>query len=569
MHQPDEDELDDSIPLDGGPRYPGPGFRLGEYTLRDTLGHGSMATVYLAEDATGHEVAIKVFQEGPGVSPTMLVRFRREAEATKKLRRHLNVMKVYATGQQGPYHYIVMEVIRNNRTLEDMAAGKPDVTEVVQLAIKIAGALHYAHTRAIVHRDVKPANIMIDEFGEPRLSDFGVAELVDQPGVTMSGALTGTPLYMSPEQARADRVGPASDIYSLGVVLFEALTGELPYTTQHTAPVRSVLEAVRSELPRRPRSLRKDISRPLEAVILKAIEKDPGKRYKDAEEFAQDLESALSGRRVSARLFSFGTHFLALARQYDQFFAAALVMLTMGLGIGFFLYNKLVQERYDNLLKEVQFRNFTTRFSDSRSLDDLPAVSPGPRYDLREAQRAMSAGNLIAAREGFMKIVENCRSTGDMRSLALAQFELARCETLEGNLKTSDALYCAVIKNPDAPLSVVENAQLECLELTILRNDRRGAVDLLNVRSLPESGPLRDSIRCLAREYDPEKLEAGADAAPARLRNDVLMAAAMRYRADGNKDAYAAALRRCIDASTPASEWPGPLARSLRKQQVD
>jgi hypothetical protein len=101
------------------PAYPGVGFRLGEYVIKDTLGHGSMATVFLAEDGTGHDVAIKIFQEGPGVSPTMLERFRREAEATKKLRRHPNIMKVYATGKNGPWHYIIMEPIRNSRTLED------------------------------------------------------------------------------------------------------------------------------------------------------------------------------------------------------------------------------------------------------------------------------------------------------------------------------------------------------------------------------------------------------------------------------------------------------------------
>jgi serine/threonine protein kinase len=183
----------------------------------------------------------------------MLERFKREAEASKKLRRHPNIMKVYATGQDGLYHYIVMEPIRNSRTLEDLLEVNPLPLDVLaQVAAKIARALHYAHSRNIVHRDVKPSNIMIDEFGEPLLTDFGVAALIDWPSCTLSGALTGTPLYMSPEQARADRVGPGSDIYSLGVVLYEGLTGMLPYSTQHSAPVKNVLEAVRNETPRRP-----------------------------------------------------------------------------------------------------------------------------------------------------------------------------------------------------------------------------------------------------------------------------------------------------------------------------
>ncbi|MBN1269382.1 MAG: serine/threonine protein kinase, partial [Kiritimatiellae bacterium] len=256
------------------PAYPGKGFRIGEYVVDDVLGHGSMATVFLARDATGHEVALKIFQEGPGVSATMLERFRREAEASKKLRRHPHIMTIYSTGRVEPYHYIAMESIRRSKTLEAALESTPmSQKAIVEVIIKIARALQYAHSKNIVHRDVKPTNIMIDEFGEPLLSDFGVAELVDWPSCTLTGALTGTPLYMSPEQARGERVGPASDIYSLGVVLYEALSGVLPYSAQHRSRVKEVLEAVKNEPPRRPRLFRKDISPDMEAVVLKALEK--------------------------------------------------------------------------------------------------------------------------------------------------------------------------------------------------------------------------------------------------------------------------------------------------------
>ena len=148
------------------PKFPGKGYRVHEYVIVDTLGHGSMATVFLARDPTGHEVALKLFQEGPGVSPTLLERFKREAEASKKLRKHPNIMKVYATGKDGPYHFIVMEPIRNSRTLEDLLEVQPlTQNEIVSIVIKSARALHFAHTRSISHVDVKPSNIMIDEFG--------------------------------------------------------------------------------------------------------------------------------------------------------------------------------------------------------------------------------------------------------------------------------------------------------------------------------------------------------------------------------------------------------------------
>lgn len=117
------------------------------------------------------------------------------------------------------------------------------MSEIIRLVIKIARALQYAHNRRVVHRDVKPTNIMVDEFGEPLLTDFGVAALFDWPSCTVAGALTGTPLYMSPEQARADRVGHTSDIYSLGVVLYEAVTGVLPYNVSRNDAVQAVLEA--------------------------------------------------------------------------------------------------------------------------------------------------------------------------------------------------------------------------------------------------------------------------------------------------------------------------------------
>ena len=397
---------------DGGrstPAYPGVGFRLGEYLIKDTLGHGSMATVFLADDGTGHDVAIKIFQEGPGVSPTMLERFRREADATKKLRRHPNIMKVYSTGKLGPWHYIVMEPIRNSRTLEDALEVTPmTIEEIVRLIIKIARALHYAHTRNIIHRDVKPANIMIDEFDEPRLSDFGVAEMEDMPGVTVTGALTGTPLYMSPEQARAEKTGPTSDIYSLGVVLYEALTGVLPYSTQHAAPVRTVLEAVRSEMPKRPRQHRRDISRDLEAVILKAIAKEPSKRYDSAEDFANDLDRAISGRRVTARLFSYWEFSLTLARRYDQFFVAAAMLLLVASMAGWLFYQQLLRERYNKLISEIHLRNFAARMNQVKqpdALTDMPAVW----HQLRLARRAMADNDLTSARNGLRETMDICR----------------------------------------------------------------------------------------------------------------------------------------------------------------
>ncbi len=545
------------------PAAPAKGVRIGDYIIIDTLGHGSMATVFLARDSTGHEVALKVFQEGPGVSPTMLERFKREAEASKKLRRHPNIMKVYATGQEGIYHFIVMEPIRNSRTLEDVMESNPlTLDEILSIGVKIARALHYAHTRNIVHRDVKPSNVMIDEFGEPLLTDFGVAELVDWPSCTISGALTGTPLYMSPEQARADRAGPASDIYSLGVVLYEAITGMLPYSTQHSAPVKQVLEAVKNEMPRRLRHYRKDISTDVEAVILKAIEKQERRRYPDAEAFAEDLERARTGRRVSARLTTWIERLWDLARKYDQFFAAALVMLAMAGGASFYLRQKLMNARYEKLLSTVHLRNLLLRAA-PESGRSAAIEQPAAWNEIRLARRDMAAGRWNPAREGLINAIALARSVGDARTAALAKLEMARCEIMLGRIDAALSTYQDVIANLDASPVVADVAQLEAIQLALLKDKRGDAVRYLNMKPLPPEGPIREALRCLSGDLTPQQLADRLPFVPSRLQNDFHFTLAVRYRIDGNESASATHLRRAIQQSSPSSEWPAPLARML------
>ncbi len=532
----------------------------------DTLGHGSMATVYLARDATGHDVALKLFQEGPGVSPTLLERFKREAEASKKLRRHPNVMKVYATGKDGPYHYIVMEAIRNSKTLEDCTErGLLDQTAILQIIIKIARALHYAHSHNIVHRDVKPSNIMIDEFGEPLLTDFGVAALIDWPSFTMSGALTGTPLYMSPEQARAERVGPQSDVYSLGVVLYEALTGSLPYSTQHSSPVKSVLEAVKTELPRRPRQLRKNISPELEAVILKAIEKDPIRRYADTEEMACDLERAMSGRRVQAALFSQWERLRFLIRRHRRALALTLLLALFAFGAGIYFREKLLTERYEKLMTMVQVRNANTRaLAQGSDAETAPGQSPGVGIALRAGRRAMAMEDWTSAISEFETVVNISLAAGDGRTAATALLDEARCEAMLNNRIRAMALYRDILANPDATPAVADFALLDAVMLSLLDGDRAQALDFLSRRMLPAGGAVREILNTLTGETSTEQFIPRIESMPQRLQNDAHMAAAARFRLDGDEERFKAEIRRCLQTSVPPSDWPAPLARRLR-----
>lgn len=548
------------------PGTPGRGFKIGEYVVLDTLGHGSMATVYLARDTTGHEVAIKVFQEGPGVSPTMLERFKREAEASKALRRHPNIMKVYDTGQEGIYHYIVMEPVRNSRTLEGLMESRPlSIDEILSFGIKIARALHYAHTRNIVHRDVKPSNIMIDEFGEPLLTDFGVAELVDWPSVTISGALTGTPLYMSPEQANADRAGPASDIYSLGVVLYEAITGMLPYSAQHSAPVKQVLDAVKTEAPRRMRRYRRDVSTDIEAVIFKTLEKNEARRYFDAESFASDLERARDGRRVSARLATPMDRLIDLARRYDQFFIAAGVMLAMAIGGGYFLRNQLLTAQYKNLLSIAHLRNVVLRGSATpprvASLDQ-----PAAWNEIRLARRDMASAKWARARDNLTGAIALARARGDARTASLAAIELARCEIMLNLPDNALHTYREIIANADASALVADMAHVEAVQLALLSMSNSEAVEYLNLKPLPADGPMRDALRCLSGEISVQYISDRLPFIPLRIQNDLHFVLAIRYHMNGNDAAAVTHLRRVIDTSAPSSEWPAPYARALLEQ---
>lgn len=549
----------------GEVNLPGRGFRIGEYVIDKTLGHGAMGTVYLAHDGTGHEVALKLFQEGPGVSATMLERFRREAEASKKLRRHPNVMKVYATGQESIYHYIVMEPIHHSRTLDDLISNSPtDIPAITRIIIKIARALQFAHSRNIIHRDVKPSNIMIDEFGEPLLTDFGVAAINDWPGCTMTGALTGTPLYMSPEQARSERAGPESDIYSLGVVLYEALTGALPYSAQHASPVKSVLEAVKAELPVRPRSVRKEISPDLEAIIMKALAKNPDERYPDADAFANDLERALAGHHVTAHLFTVRDRMAFLLRRHRNTAIGVGAACVLLVSLAVYYQLKLRASHQEYLLTIAHLRNnalMGPRGGDAR--EGASGAVSSAQQEWFVAMRAMNQGQYPVAVRHLEATIQLSQNAGDARTRGRAEKELARIKTLEGDHDAAMTLYRRVIANTDTPAAEVNQAQLEALLLALLHDRRQDMLDLI-ANSSPQSGNIfRNAIRCLTGEISAEAYRDQIPLLPARLQNDAYLAVALRYRLDNDAAAYQRELRQVIRGSSPAREWPGPLARQL------
>ncbi len=263
------------------------------YTLIEPLGSGGMAEVYLAHDEVlDRDVALKILRDQYAGDEEFVERFRREAQSAARLS-HPNIVSIYDRGrsEDGAY-YIAMEYVPRG-TLKDRikrdGALEPGVA--IGAALQIADALSAAHENGVVHRDIKPQNVLVTKTGDVKVTDFGIARAASSP-LTQTSAVLGTAGYMSPEQAMGKPVGQGSDLYSLGVVLFEMLTGTLPYSAE--SPIALAMMHV-NEPPRSPREVSPNVPEPLDAITLKLLAKSPEDRYASAEELAGDLERVGSG----------------------------------------------------------------------------------------------------------------------------------------------------------------------------------------------------------------------------------------------------------------------------------
>ncbi|RBY93621.1 Stk1 family PASTA domain-containing Ser/Thr kinase [Blastococcus sp. TF02-8] len=278
---------------------------LGErYEIGGVLGRGGMAEVHHGRDLRlGREVAVKVLRSDLARDPSFQVRFRREAQAAASLN-HPAIVAVYDTGEDrtptGATPYIVMEYVEGE-TLRDVLRreGPLPVERAMSLAADICGALDFSHRNGIVHRDVKPGNVMITPQGTVKVMDFGIARAVSDSAATMTStaAVIGTAQYLSPEQARGDSVDARSDVYSLGCLLYELVTGAPPFTGD--SPVSVAYQHVRED-PRLPSSINREVPPELDAILLKAMSKNPANRYQSAADMRNDLLRALAGQRVEA-----------------------------------------------------------------------------------------------------------------------------------------------------------------------------------------------------------------------------------------------------------------------------
>jgi serine/threonine protein kinase/photosystem II stability/assembly factor-like uncharacterized protein len=274
------------------------GMELGPYRILEQVGVGGMAGVFKAYHAAmDRYVAVKVLAEHMGWEAELRTRFQQEAKVIARLE-HAHILPVYDYGQVGNRLYLVMRYIDAGTLKERMTAGPMEPDEVNRIFHQVGGALAYAHRLGVVHRDIKPSNVLLDAEGDCYLTDFGLAKVMEASvRLTVSGVGMGTPAYMSPEQGQGDPVDARSDIYSLGVVLYEMLTGQVPY--QAETPLAVVLKHISAPLPL-PSSVRAGLPEAVERVILKAMAKDPDDRFQTVGEMVDALDAAVRTAQAEA-----------------------------------------------------------------------------------------------------------------------------------------------------------------------------------------------------------------------------------------------------------------------------
>lgn len=329
------------------------------YDVESVLGRGGMGVVYKARHLKLNRlVALKMLVAGPYASPQEVARFVRESQAVAELQ-HSNIVQIHDVGDLEGRPYFTMEFVEGGSLADELAGMPQPARRAAELMVTLATAVHLAHSKGIIHRDLKPANILITADGTPKIADFGLARHVgDDPKLTMSGARVGTPSYMAPEQAlgKAGTLGPSVDIYALGAILYEMLTGRPPFRADTAGETE---RQVIAEEPAPPSRLNANVPRDMETMCLKCLHKDPQRRYDSARELAEDLRRFLDCKPILARPIGMTERAAKWVRRRPAEATLAATMLALvGLALGgaFWQERQQAEQRTDKARQEGRAR---------------------------------------------------------------------------------------------------------------------------------------------------------------------------------------------------------------------
>ncbi len=343
----------------------------GDYELLEEVGRGGQGVVFRAwQKSLNRTVAVKIIEIGQLTTSAHLKRLRREAEAAAKLN-HPGIVPVYEVGERDGTYYFSMRFVEGDCLDEVVSRGSISVRQAAELIAKVARTVHYAHEHGILHRDIKPGNILLDANGEPHLSDFGLARLVEH-GSTLTGTLEvmGTPSYMAPEQAVGNNAAlcRGTDVYGLGAVLYELLTGNPPFSG---ATTYETIHLLLDSEPRQPRLLNRKIDRDLSAVCLKCLEKNPRYRYSSALELAEDLERWLWHEPIRAKRSGFFTHARKWVQRNPMIAALITLSVLLAAGLGVMTWERESVRRIPAGIAVLPFENLSDNKEDAFFADGV------------------------------------------------------------------------------------------------------------------------------------------------------------------------------------------------------
>lgn len=424
---------------------------LTRYEVGQQLGFGGMGVVYEAFDNTlRRSVALKVISPHRALNSADRERFRREAEAAARLQ-HVNIVQVFDFGDSDDVLYCAFELIDGGTLADRVNSSGMRPREAAQIVATIAEAVDYAHLRGVVHRDLKPANILLTQNGTPKIADFGLAKRLDEDvSRTVTGTLLGSPCYMAPEQARGDlaTVGPPADIYALGAILYEAVTGRPPF---QEGDVLATLEQVKHADPVPPSRLCQEVDRDLEAICLKCLEKTPRKRYARARGLATDLRRYLDGMPVAARQARVGEQLVKLAKRHPfATFASGLSVAALLIFVAVItVYNTLLldsREEVRRRLVDAQRKNFALQLQRAQTIAKTnPVQARGILQDVENCPPKLRDFYWQHLSAYCKRDVERWIIDKEVRAVAIAP----QCETLAvGDSGGNVSIYIVGSKQP-------------------------------------------------------------------------------------------------------------------------